>query len=53
MGQFLMHSSVIWLNPFPSLGRIKKDPELTVFGKDFLFSYNNVVVSCAKIHLYI
>ncbi|XP_056111883.1 rho guanine nucleotide exchange factor TIAM2 isoform X2 [Rhinichthys klamathensis goyatoka] len=31
MGQFLMHSSVIWLNPFPSLGRMKKDPELTVF----------------------
>ncbi|XP_067224502.1 rho guanine nucleotide exchange factor TIAM2 isoform X1 [Chanodichthys erythropterus] len=31
MGQFLMHSSVIWLNPLPSLGRMKKDPELTVF----------------------
>nr|XP_055029004.1 rho guanine nucleotide exchange factor TIAM2 [Misgurnus anguillicaudatus]XP_055029005.1 rho guanine nucleotide exchange factor TIAM2 [Misgurnus anguillicaudatus]XP_055029006.1 rho guanine nucleotide exchange factor TIAM2 [Misgurnus anguillicaudatus] len=31
MGQFLMHSSVIWLNPFPSLGRMKKDPELTLF----------------------
>ncbi|TRY92111.1 hypothetical protein DNTS_009354 [Danionella cerebrum] len=31
MGQFLMHSSVLWLNPFPSLGRMKKDPELTVF----------------------
>ncbi|XP_056623597.1 rho guanine nucleotide exchange factor TIAM2 isoform X2 [Triplophysa dalaica] len=31
MGQFLVHSSVIWLNPSPSLGRMKKDPELTVF----------------------
>uniref|UniRef100_A0A671RRS1 T-lymphoma invasion and metastasis-inducing protein 2-like n=1 Tax=Sinocyclocheilus anshuiensis TaxID=1608454 RepID=A0A671RRS1_9TELE len=31
MGQFLVHSSVIWLNPFPSLGRMKKDPELNVF----------------------
>uniref|UniRef100_A0A672PXP9 TIAM Rac1 associated GEF 2 n=1 Tax=Sinocyclocheilus grahami TaxID=75366 RepID=A0A672PXP9_SINGR len=31
MGQFLIHSSVIWLNPFPSLGRMKKDPDLNVF----------------------
>ncbi|XP_058254171.1 rho guanine nucleotide exchange factor TIAM2 isoform X2 [Hemibagrus wyckioides] len=31
MGEFLMHSSVMWLNPFPSLGRMKKEPELTVF----------------------
>uniref|UniRef100_A0A4W4ELV1 TIAM Rac1 associated GEF 2a n=1 Tax=Electrophorus electricus TaxID=8005 RepID=A0A4W4ELV1_ELEEL len=31
MGEFLMHSSVIWLNPFQSLGRMKKEPELTVF----------------------
>ncbi|XP_062863270.1 rho guanine nucleotide exchange factor TIAM2 [Trichomycterus rosablanca] len=31
MGEFLMHSLVIWLNPFPSLGRMKKEPELTVF----------------------
>ncbi|XP_058879471.1 rho guanine nucleotide exchange factor TIAM2-like isoform X2 [Acipenser ruthenus] len=31
MGEFLMHSSVIWLNPFPSLGRMRKDPEITVF----------------------
>ncbi|XP_052010092.1 rho guanine nucleotide exchange factor TIAM2 isoform X1 [Xyrauchen texanus] len=31
MGQFLMHSSVMWLNPFPSLGRMKKDPDLNVF----------------------
>ncbi|MGH0170871.1 UNVERIFIED_CONTAM: hypothetical protein FKN15_059954 [Acipenser sinensis] len=34
MGEFLMHSSVIWLNPFPSLGRMRKDPEVTVFGTD-------------------
>ncbi|KAG9347375.1 hypothetical protein JZ751_004942 [Albula glossodonta] len=31
MGEFLLHSSVVWLNPFPSLGRMRKDPELTVF----------------------
>ncbi|XP_053488305.1 rho guanine nucleotide exchange factor TIAM2 isoform X1 [Ictalurus furcatus] len=31
MGEFLMHSSVMWLNPLPSLGRMKKEPELTVF----------------------
>lgn len=31
MGEFLMHSSVLWLNPLPSLGRMRKDPELTVF----------------------
>ncbi|XP_048852880.1 rho guanine nucleotide exchange factor TIAM2-like isoform X2 [Brienomyrus brachyistius] len=31
MGEFLMHSSVTWLNPLPSLGRMRKDPELTVF----------------------
>lgn len=33
MGEFLMHSSVVWLNPHPSLGRVRKDPEMTVFGK--------------------
>ncbi|CAJ1077763.1 T-lymphoma invasion and metastasis-inducing protein 2 [Xyrichtys novacula] len=31
MGEFLVHSSVIWLNPLPSLGRLRKDPELTLF----------------------
>ncbi|XP_075883622.1 rho guanine nucleotide exchange factor TIAM2 isoform X5 [Nelusetta ayraudi] len=31
MGEFLVHSSVVWLNPHPSLGRIRKDPEMTVF----------------------
>ncbi|XP_061099722.1 rho guanine nucleotide exchange factor TIAM2 [Conger conger] len=31
MGEFLLHASVVWLNPFPSLGRMRKDPELTVF----------------------
>ncbi|KAG5846781.1 hypothetical protein ANANG_G00118600 [Anguilla anguilla] len=31
MGEFLLHSSVVWLNPLPSLGRMRKDPELTVF----------------------
>lgn len=33
MGEFLMHSSVVWLNPHPSLGRMRKDPEMTVFGE--------------------
>ncbi|XP_057199210.1 rho guanine nucleotide exchange factor TIAM2 isoform X3 [Triplophysa rosa] len=49
MGQFLVHSSVIWLNPFPSLGRMKKDPELTVFGKDLLFSHNNVFLYLSNV----
>ncbi|XP_071183884.1 rho guanine nucleotide exchange factor TIAM2-like [Salvelinus alpinus] len=31
MGEFLMHSSVVWLNPHLSLGRMRKDPDLTVF----------------------
>ncbi|XP_074542057.1 rho guanine nucleotide exchange factor TIAM2 [Halichoeres trimaculatus] len=31
MGEFLVHSSVVWLNPLPSLGRLRKDPELTLF----------------------
>ncbi|XP_041951626.1 T-lymphoma invasion and metastasis-inducing protein 2 [Alosa sapidissima] len=31
MGEFLLHSSVLWLNPLPSLGRMRKDPELTLF----------------------
>lgn len=33
MGEFLMHSSAVWLNPHPSLGRMRKDPEITVFGE--------------------
>ncbi|KAG7276600.1 hypothetical protein CRUP_024321 [Coryphaenoides rupestris] len=31
MGEFLMHSSAVWLNPHPSMGRMRKDPEMTVF----------------------
>ncbi|XP_053149458.1 rho guanine nucleotide exchange factor TIAM2 isoform X2 [Hemicordylus capensis] len=31
MGELLLHSSVSWLNPFPSLGKTRKDLELTVF----------------------
>lgn len=27
-----MHSTVSWLNPFLSLGKARKDIELTVFG---------------------
>lgn len=33
MGEFLTHSTAVWLNPHPSLGRIRKDPEMTVFGE--------------------
>lgn len=33
MGELLMHSTVTWLNPFPSLGKARKDLELTVFGE--------------------
>ncbi|XP_076011233.1 rho guanine nucleotide exchange factor TIAM2 [Genypterus blacodes] len=31
MGEFLVHSSVLWLNPLPCLGRLRKEPELTLF----------------------
>nr|XP_028579556.1 T-lymphoma invasion and metastasis-inducing protein 2 isoform X2 [Podarcis muralis] len=31
MGELLMHSTVAWLNPFSSLGKTRKDLELTVF----------------------
>uniref|UniRef100_A0AAR2ISH6 TIAM Rac1 associated GEF 2a n=1 Tax=Pygocentrus nattereri TaxID=42514 RepID=A0AAR2ISH6_PYGNA len=31
MGEFIVHSSALWLNPMPSLGRMRKDPELTLF----------------------
>ncbi|XP_051500762.1 rho guanine nucleotide exchange factor TIAM2-like isoform X2 [Myxocyprinus asiaticus] len=31
MGEFIIHSSALWLNPLPSLGRMRKDPELTLF----------------------
>ncbi|KAG7234558.1 hypothetical protein INR49_004479 [Caranx melampygus] len=31
MGEFLAHSSVVWLNPLPCLGRLRKEPELTLF----------------------
>lgn len=33
MGEFLAHSTAVWLNPHPSLGRVRKDPEMTVFGE--------------------
>ncbi|TTE07131.1 T-lymphoma invasion and metastasis-inducing protein 2 [Bagarius yarrelli] len=37
IGEFLTHSSVMWLNPFPSLGRMKKEPELTVFDSNCMW----------------
>lgn len=33
MGEFLAHSTAVWLNPHPSLGRVRRDPEMTVFGE--------------------
>ncbi|KAG9351761.1 hypothetical protein JZ751_023012 [Albula glossodonta] len=32
MGDLLLHTSVAWINPPPSLGKGKKDPELAAFG---------------------
>lgn len=40
-----MHSSVVWLNPHPSLGRMRKDPEMTVFGESALFIFT-VSLNC-------
>ncbi|KAM4713396.1 rho guanine nucleotide exchange factor TIAM2 isoform 1-T3 [Anableps anableps] len=31
MGEFLVHSSVVWLNPLPCLRRLRKEPQLTLF----------------------
>ncbi|KAL6095467.1 uncharacterized protein ACO6RY_09390 [Pungitius sinensis] len=31
MAEFLVHSSVVWLNPLPALRRLRKEPELTLF----------------------
>nr|XP_040016089.1 T-lymphoma invasion and metastasis-inducing protein 2-like [Gasterosteus aculeatus aculeatus] len=31
MAEFLVHSSVVWLNPLPGLRRLRKEPELTLF----------------------
>lgn len=49
MGEFLMHSSVVWLNPHPSLGRMRKDPEITVFGESCSVSF--VDVCTIKVHV--
>ncbi|MCI4389625.1 hypothetical protein PGIGA_G00100290 [Pangasianodon gigas] len=31
MGEFIVHGSALWLNPMTSMGRIRKEPELTIF----------------------
>ncbi|XP_053469750.1 rho guanine nucleotide exchange factor TIAM2 [Ictalurus furcatus] len=31
MGEFILHGSALWLNPMTSLGRMRKEPELTIF----------------------
>lgn len=36
MGEFIIHSSALWQNARPSLGRMRKDPELTLFRKSDL-----------------
>uniref|UniRef100_A0A672KK14 T-lymphoma invasion and metastasis-inducing protein 2-like n=1 Tax=Sinocyclocheilus grahami TaxID=75366 RepID=A0A672KK14_SINGR len=40
MGEFIIHSSALWQNPLPSLGRMRKDPELTLFRKSDLIYCN-------------
>lgn len=32
MGDLLLHTNVIWLNPPASLGKWKKEPQLAAFG---------------------
>lgn len=32
MGDLLLHSTVTWINPPVSLGKWKKEPQLTTFG---------------------
>ncbi|XP_060773984.1 rho guanine nucleotide exchange factor TIAM2 isoform X2 [Neoarius graeffei] len=31
MGEFIVHGSALWLNPMTSLGRMRKEPEFTIF----------------------
>lgn len=33
MGEFIVHGSALWLNPMTSLGRMRKEPELTIFSE--------------------
>ncbi|XP_066170517.1 LOW QUALITY PROTEIN: rho guanine nucleotide exchange factor TIAM2 [Sylvia atricapilla] len=40
MGELLMHSTVTWLNPFPSLGKARKDLELTVLPTNVRAAHN-------------
>lgn len=40
MGEFIIHSSALWQNPRPSLGRMRKDPVLTLFRKSGLIYCN-------------
>lgn len=32
MGEFLVQTSALWTNPLPCLGRLRRAPELTLFG---------------------
>lgn len=32
MGQFLVQTTALWTNPLPCLGRLRRAPELTLFG---------------------
>ena len=34
MGDLLLHSSVVWINPPAALVKGKKDPDLAAFGED-------------------
>lgn len=52
MGEFLMHSSVVWLNPHPSLGRMRKDPEMTVFGETATPLLPPLLLHCGNMYIY-
>lgn len=45
MGEFIIHGSALWLNPMTSLGRMRKEPELTVFSK-----YNSAFIQTSTSH---
>lgn len=45
MGEFIIHSSALWQNPLPSLGRMRKDPELTLFRKSDRMHWNYKTVA--------
>lgn len=49
MGDLLLHTTVIWLNPPASLGKWKKEPELAAFGTGFFSEKKQMRVFHIKI----